>query len=82
VTRAWIDANDRSSHQLLDRYGQITYAFASRVINGIRNGRGDGHRGEFAETLRTERTCFLIELLAKEDIEMRDVGITRDQVAG
>jgi hypothetical protein len=67
--------------KLLHRDRKIAHAHAGRVINGVGNRRRRGYRGQLAEPLGAEWARFLVELADEDDVELRDVGICRYDLA-
>src|SRR5439155_10345 len=70
------------SQKLFHRDRQVTHSLARRVIHGIGDRRRHRHGGELPEALGSERARFLVELANEERLELRDIRIRRDEVAG
>jgi hypothetical protein len=70
------------SQQLLHADRQVAHPPAGRVIDGISNRGRHRYGGQLAEALGAERAYFLVELTDEQNVELRDVGIRRYEVAG
>ena len=70
------------SQQLLHGDRQVSNALARRMVDGICNRRRYRYRRQLAKALGAQRTRFFIEAAYEQDIELRNIGIGWDEIAG
>src|ERR1700730_11124451 len=72
----------RGSQQLFYRDRQIAYALVGRVGDSGGDRPRDRTGRQLPEALCAERTRFLVEVTHEDGIQLRDIGISRHQIAG
>src|SRR6476646_1206619 len=78
------DVNDclNISQQLLHRDWQVSNALTRRVIDCVGNRRRYRYRRQLAKALGAQGARFFIEAAYEQDIELRNIGIGWDEIAG
>ena len=66
---------------VFDTYRQCANSFAGRVVNCVRDGSLDTRRAQHADSFDTARQMRVL-FFNHRDIELRNVGMDRDQVVG
>ena len=72
----------RALEELVEGDGKVAHALAGRVVDRVRERRGDAGDADLADAARAERIELLVILVDESDVDLTDVGVDRNVVVG